>query len=520
MIWQMIKPHRARLIYAGLLSSISLMMAVGLLAVSAWLISMASTRPPILVLQVAIVAVRFFGLGRGVFRYFSRLLEHDAALRIQNLLRINIYQKLEHFLPINFANLKRGGLLRQVVTETEEIQDLWLRLFLPWISAIIAGVSGVSIILWLLPKAALLVFISFAAAVVLMTFVSALSSARINYRPLANQIFDQVMQSCDSAKEAKVFGFDKHLRQQIDNSQIELDQIDARESKTAGLSSALQSLFTGAAVIGAIILAADAYGEGQLAGINIAVVALLPLAIFDNLNVIPNSFAKLRPIMQAVNNFNDLMKQDEILDNDVKVDLKSEKFEIKLDSAAPVLADVDFTPTTAVAKAGSPLIIMGKSGSGKSSLLYSLVGFLPYVGSIKIGDVELREIRDLENHISMLLQDDYLFNTSIRENLKIANQDATDAQIHELLHLVELDKLVNSLPAGLDTHVGAYGYNFSGGEKQRMKLARVLLRDTPIYLLDEPFEYLDKELFERVSKRVLQRLQNKCLVVVSHLPIN
>jgi ATP-binding cassette subfamily C protein CydC len=120
----------------------------------------------------------------------------------------------------------------------------------------------------------------------------------------------------------------------------------------------------------------------------------------------------------------------------------------------------------------------------------------------------------------MLLQDDYLFNTSIRENLKIANQDATDAQIHELLQLVELDKLVDSLPAGLDTHVGAYGYNFSGGEKQRMKLARVLLRDTPIYLLDEPFEYLDKELFERVSKRVLQRLQNKCLVVVSHLPIN
>jgi ATP-binding cassette subfamily C protein CydC len=191
-----------------------------------------------------------------------------------------------------------------------------------------------------------------------------------------------------------------------------------------------------------------------------------------------------------------------------------------LDSAAPVLADVDFTPSTAVAKAGSPLIIMGKSGSGKSSLLYSLVGFLPYVGSIKIGDVELREIRDRENHISMLLQDDYLFNTSIRENLKIANQDATDAQIHELLQLVELDKLVDSLPAGLDTHVGAYGYNFSGGEKQRMKLARVLLRDTPIYLLDEPFEYLDKELFERVSKRVLQRLQNKCLVVVSHLPIN
>ncbi len=520
MIWQVIKPYRTRLIYAGLLSSISLMMAVGLLAVSAWLISMASTRPPILVLQVAIVAVRFFGLGRGVFRYFSRLLEHDAALRIQSALRINIYQKLEHYLPLHFANLKRGGLLRQVVTETEEIQDLWLRLFLPWISAIIAGVSGISIIFWLLPKAALLVFGAFIAAVLLMTLVSALSSARVNYRPIASQIFDQVMQSCDSAKEAKVFGFDIPLRQQINNSQIELDKIDAKESKTAGLGSALQSVFTGAAVIGAFMLAVDAYATGQLAGINIAVVTLLPLAIFDNLNVIPNSFAKLRPIMQAVGNFNELMNQNVITNEEARTDLKVDILEINLQSAAPVIEEIYFVPISAVVRIGSPLVIMGKSGSGKSSLLYSLVGFLPYVGSIKIGDVELREIRDRENHISMLLQDDYLFNTSIRENLKIANQDATDAQIHELLQLVELDKLVNSLPAGLDTHVGAYGYNFSGGEKQRMKLARVLLRDTPIYLLDEPFEYLDKELFERVSKRVLQRLQNKCLVVVSHLPIN
>jgi ATP-binding cassette subfamily C protein CydC len=84
---------------------------------------------------------------------------------------------------------------------------------------------------------------------------------------------------------------------------------------------------------------------------------------------------------------------------------------------------------------------------------------------------------------------------------------------------VELTELIASLPDGLDTHIGAYGYNFSGGEKQRMKLARVLLRDTPIYLLDEPFEYLDKELFSRISERIKLRLSDKTLVVVSHLPI-
>jgi ATP-binding cassette subfamily B protein len=119
----------------------------------------------------------------------------------------------------------------------------------------------------------------------------------------------------------------------------------------------------------------------------------------------------------------------------------------------------------------------------------------------------------------MLLQDDYLFNSSIRENLKIGKTDATDEELMQVLSVVELTDLIISLPDGLDTHIGAYGYNFSGGEKQRMKLARVLLRDTPIYLLDEPFEYLDKELFSRISERIKLRLFDKTLVVVSHLPI-
>ncbi|CAB4701977.1 MAG: thiol reductant ABC exporter subunit CydC [Actinobacteria bacterium] len=521
MIWRLIKPFRRRLIYAGLLSSVSLMMAVGLLGVSAWLISMASTKPPILVLQVAIVAVRFFGLGRGVFKYFSRILEHDAALRIQNLLRVSIYQKLERYLPAHFAKLKRGSMLRQVVNETEEIQDLWLRLFLPWASSIIAGVAGISIIMWLTPQAALFIFILFVFAIVLITFISAFSSARVNYRPLADAIFNQVMQSCDAAKEAQVFGFDSNLKSEINNAQLQLDAIDKKESKTAGIGSALLFIFTGAAVITGFLQAATAYADGNLAGINVAVVTLLPLVIFDNLNVISTAFAKLRPIMQAVDNLDSLLSQSEGEEKQSNLLAGISNFDLAFSSVKPVLAEISFAPITGVAKPKQPLIVMGKSGSGKSSLLYSTVGFLPYEGSITVGGIELSNISnsEREKYISMLLQDDYLFSSSIRENLKIGKIDATDEELMQVLSVVELTELIASLPDGLDTHIGAYGYNFSGGEKQRMKLARVLLRDTPIYLLDEPFEYLDKELFSRISERIKLRLSDKTLVVVSHLPI-
>ena len=121
--------------------------------------------------------------------------------------------------------------------------------------------------------------------------------------------------------------------------------------------------------------------------------------------------------------------------------------------------------------------------------------------------------------ITVLLQNDYLFNSSIRENLRIANQSASDEQLLAALADVELEELITSLPRGLDTHIGPYGYNFSGGEKQRIRLARVLLRNTPIYVLDEPFEFLDSGQARRVAQTLLDRLQNKLVVIVSHLEI-
>jgi ATP-binding cassette subfamily C protein CydCD len=280
-------------------------------------------------------------------------------------------------------------------------------------------------------------------------------------------------------------------------------------------------IFTGAAVITGFWQAATAYADGNLAGINVAVVTLLPLVIFDNLSVISTAFAKLRPIMQAIDNLNSLLSQSDVEDKQSNLLTGINNFDLAFSLVKPVLAEITFTPITGVAKPNQPLIVMGKSGSGKSSLLYSMVGFLPYKGSITVGGIELSNISNTERekYISMLLQDDYLFNSTIRENLKIGKSDATDEELMQVLSVVELTELITSLPDGLDTHIGAYGYNFSGGEKQRIKLARVLLRDTPIYLLDEPFEYLDKELFSRISERIKLRLSNKTLVVVSHLPI-
>jgi ABC-type transport system involved in cytochrome bd biosynthesis fused ATPase/permease subunit len=239
------------------------------------------------------------------------------------------------------------------------------------------------------------------------------------------------------------------------------------------------------------------------------------LAIFDGLSSLPAAFSGLRQVLGAINNLEPLIEN--ISADDYVDSPRPAKVALELQNLLPMIEGAKTRSISTIVNSGDLLLITGRSGTGKSSIINSILGFIPFSGNVLFNGFPISAAD--QYLFSTLLQNDYLFGTSIRENLKIGNPEADDSELFRVLHIVELDRFVDSLPEGLDTMVGPLGLNFSGGEKQRMKLARLLLRDTPVVILDEPFEFLDSQMVDRVADKVVAELREKAVIIVSHLPL-
>ncbi len=245
---------------------------------------------------------------------------------------------------------------------------------------------------------------------------------------------------------------------------------------------------------------------------------LLSLAIFDGLQALIAPLALVGKISRASESI------DDIVNSTVEIqgfgNLESGQGLIEAVNARAKWSEKTLThkPISFTVLKDCPLLIKGESGIGKTSLALAIAGLINYEGSIRINGMEVRNIKRefLQQSMTVLLQDEQLFASSIRENLKIAKSDASDAELWQALARVELLELVQSLPEGLDTHIGAYGSNFSGGEKQRFRLARIFLRNTPLLILDEPFEHLQADQILRLQVELGKYCKGKTVLFISH----
>ncbi len=520
------RPVSGRLLLACLLGAMAIGSSVGLLAVSAWLISRASQQPPILTLEVAIVAVRAFGLGRAVFRYGERIVSHDAAFRTLTDLRVAIYARLAANGPVALRPYRRGDLLSRSVNDVDAVQDLSLRVIVPSVAGFLVGSASVALAVWLLPAAgAILASALLVGGLVvpwLVTRFGAASSRRVAPAKglLAAEVVDVLAASADIAS----CGARDRVLAQVAEADDALTAAEKRNSGAAGLAAGLGALATGAAVVGAVLVAVPAVRSGELAGVNLAVVVLLPLAAFEAVLAMPTAALALVSVRQAATRvfaLTDAPPAVHEAEHPVPLPSAGRQREVVVAGVSAAYPD---GPDDAISEVslrltpGRRTALIGPSGSGKSTVAAVLERFLDYRGSIRLGEVELRDADSdqVRTIIGSCGQDAHIFDNTIGENVRLARRSASDEEVLAALDAARLGDWVRSLPAGLETPVGAHGAALSGGQRQRIALARALLADFEVLLLDEPTEHLDGPTADRLMADLRVATADKATLVITH----
>lgn len=521
-MWRAMGTQRWRLAAAVLFGVIAAASTVALLGTSGWLISYAAELPPVLSLSVAAVMVRSFALSRSVFRYLERLVGHDAAFRGLTDLRVTIYERLERLSPVGLLHFGRGDLLARLVADVDAALDLPLRVVLPWVQAAVVSAATVAFLAWLVPGAGLALGIVLVIGLVVVPWVVARIAARAERRlaPTRGALSASVVDSLDGAADLLAFGAVDAALADIGRRDAELTAVAKRESAGLGLGIGLSTALQGVAVVACLVAAIPAVVDGRIGPAWLAVAALLPLAAYDIVATLPTSALAYQRVRGSAERLNEVLQApDPVHDPREAEPVPRPPLPLRcrgLHAAwtdEPVLRGVDLDLGS-----GERVAVVGPSGAGKSTLAMVLLRFLDYSGSVELSTTQLRALDgdEVREEVGLLTQDAHIFDTTVRENLHLGAPRATDDELRAVLGRVGLAGWVTLLPRGLDTDLGPHGAAISGGERQRLALARLLLAERRLLVLDEPTEHLDPQAADALTDDLLAVTAGRSTLLITH----
>jgi thiol reductant ABC exporter CydC subunit len=512
-------PRLALAVLAGLGAAGS---AVGLMATSAWLISRAAQHPPVLYLMVAIVAVRFFGIARAVFRYAERLLSHDAAFRVLGDLRVRCY---EHLVATGLPVLRSGDLVARLVRDVDSIVDLLVRAVLPVCVGIAVGTGGVVLLWGILAAAGATMLAGLLLLGLAVPAVQAWSASRSERRlaALRGELSAQTVDLLAGLDELVVYGAADDRLRQVRAAEADLTRAERRSATATGTGRGLTVLVAGAVLVGVLVTGVPAVAAGTLDPVLLAVVVLTPLALFEVLADLPGAAQQLQAVQGAAARVFEVLDRTTTVPEPVRPrPLPPAPYRIRLegvtarwpDASAPALREVDLELSP-----GKRVAVVGPSGAGKTTLAAVLLRMLAHEsGRITVNGTDVRDLAcdDVRRAVGLCAADAHLFDTTLAANLTLAKPDATPAEVQAALRRAGLAAWVAGLPAGLDTAVGENGARLSGGQRRRLALARALLAGFDVLVLDEPTEHLDEATAAALTADLLDATSGHTTLLVTH----
>ncbi|WP_084130111.1 thiol reductant ABC exporter subunit CydC [Demequina sp. NBRC 110055] len=527
---------RGRLALSIINGSAALGSAVGLSAIAAWLIARAAGMPSPADLALAAVVVRFFGIGRGLFRYLERLSSHETALRGVVSLRARVYDRLASSPADTVVGLRRGDVLARIGGDVDAVGDAVVRAIIPLSVAVVVSGLSIGILGFLDPRAGAVLAVAILVAglgAALLTWRSARIAA-IQGVAADARVADAVLSGLEGAAEHRVWGTTGEARDALAAANAASEQAHEAQARPAALAAAVQALASGGALIACLAIAVTGVNAGLYGATTAAMIALVPLAAFEAVGAVPTATQQLFRSREAARRIVAMAPESPAPQSPASESPASRGPRDSAGAPSPTssqghyavtLTDLSVgwpsaTPTrpvTAHVDAGGVLAIVGRSGIGKTTLLATLAGIVaPVAGAARIGAADAH--RDLLGPVvGMTAEDAHVFGTTVLENLRVARGSVTADEARDALAAVGLAAWLDALPDGLDTPLGTGGDSVSGGERRRLLLARVLLTPQPVVLIDEPAEHLDTA-GRHALGAVLGRLrgEGRTVVLVTH----
>jgi ATP-binding cassette, subfamily C, bacterial CydC len=522
----LIAPFRRWIALAVLLSFLTVAAGIALMATSAYLISKAAIGTEVAALTLAIAGVRVFAISRASLRYLERLVAHTTTFRILEHLRAWFYA-IEPLAPARLLQYRSGDILTRSVADVETLENFYVRVVVPPLAAAL-GVAFACAILgafgWSLALALLLFLLltGIALPLVMRRLAKGTASEIVAVRSeLSSVLVDEVQ----GAADLLVFDADEGHREKALRLSGELNRLQERMAVLRGASNALSVPLAGLATLAVLGLAIPLVTGGGVEPVYLALLALTAMASFEAVQPLSPALQQLEASQAAGRRIFELIDSPpEVVDpidpaeipQDLSIAMRDVSFSYGAGSA-PALDRLSFE-----VPARQRIGIIGHSGSGKSTIVNLLLRFWECrSGVIRLGGRDLRDYRadDVRELMSVVPQDVHLFNASVRDNLLLANPDATDHEIVAACRLALLHDFIEGLPAGYYTPIGENGVLLSGGERQRLAIARAVLKNAPIVILDEPTANLDWETERNLMQSLEPFLARRTVMIISHRPL-
>lgn len=520
------KRHKWLLTLGVVLAIVTLLASIGLLTLSGWFLSASA------VVGVAGIysfnymlpaaGVRGAAIIRTAGRYFERLVSHDATFRVLQHLRVATFSKLLPLSPAGLARFRQGELLNRIVADVDTLDHLYLRVISPLVGALVV-ILVVTIGLSVLDVTLALTLGGIMLATLLLLpplFYRAGKPTGEQITQLRGQYRQQLTSWLQGQAELMLFNASDRYRKQMEKTEQRWQEAQRRQAELTALSQALMLLIGGIAVIAMLWMASEGVGGNSQSGALIALFVFCALAAFEALAPVTGAFQHLGQVIASARRITQITEQQPEVTfsqqtpqsfSQVALTLNEVTFSYPQQSA-PALKDISLQVA-----AGEHIAILGRTGCGKSTLLQLLTrAWDPANGQIQLNGQPLSELSEttLRQAMSVVPQRVHLFSATLRDNLLLAAPQVSDARLAEILARVGLEKLLED--SGLDSWLGEGGRQLSGGELRRLAIARALLHDAPLMLLDEPTEGLDATTESQILDLLSEVMRDKTVLMVTH----